>query len=207
MSFAAAFYNFSVDLTHSDREVFTRFRIKTPLHPHEPLQHLYARMIAYLHCYREGQSFSHGFFEPKEPTIWHRDILDETLLWVQVGVPEKRKLEISLKAYPRAEHRIYFYDSAQITEFCHMLRGSKTNWVKEIQFFLLPANLLEELIPLERSSPLWNATIIDNELYLNCDGVELQGAITPIDIWPAYQAYLEAADGNKSPGVSGGEAP
>lgn len=190
MSFAAAFYNFSVDLSHNDRNIFTRFRVKTPLHPHESSEHLFARMIAYAHCYREGQEFSQGLFEPKEPTIWQRDILGDTLLWVQVGSPDKKKIETTLRAHPHAEHRIYFYEQEQITHFCHMLRGSKTNWVKEIQFFLIPSELLEALVPLERSSPLWNITIVDGELYLTCDGTDLHGKMMPVDIWVAYQESL-----------------
>jgi uncharacterized protein YaeQ len=190
MSFAAAFYNFTVDLSHNDRDIFTRFRVKTPLHPNESLEHLYARMIAYVHCYREGQGFSQGLFEPKEPTIWQKDILGDTLLWVQIGTPDKKKLETTLRAHPIAEHRIYFYTSEQIAQFCHMLRGSKTNWVKDIQFYLIPGDLLEALVPLERSSPLWNVTIVDDELYLTCDDHELQSRISPVDIWAAYQKSL-----------------
>ena len=190
MSFAAAFYNFTVDLSHNDRDIFTRFRVKTPLHPHESLEHLFARMIAYVHCYREGQGFSQGLFEPKEPTIWQRDVLGDTLLWVQVGVPDKKKLETTLRAHPHAEHRIYFYEAEQISQFCHMLRGSKTNWVKDIQFHLIPSSILQALIPLERSSPLWSVTIVDDEMYLTCDDTELQGRIATVDIWAAYQESL-----------------
>ena len=191
MSFAAAFYNFTVDLSHNDRDVFTRFRVKTPLHPLEPLEHLFARMIAYVHCYREGQEFSHGLFEPKEPTIWHKDILGNTLIWVQLGAPDKKKIEVTLRAHPEAEHRIYFYEPSQIAQFCHTLRGSKTNWVKDIRFFLIPASILEALVPLERSSPLWNITIVDDELFLNCDGIELRAHIDTVDIWEAYQDSLD----------------
>lgn len=190
MSFAAGFYNFTIELNHTDRDIFTRFRVKTPLHPHESLEHLFARMISYAHCYRDGQSFSHGLFEPKEPTLWHRDILGETLLWVQVGVPDRKKIEVTLRSHPHAEHRIYFYDPAQIMQFCHLLRGSKTNWVKDVQFFLIPPRILEDLIPLAHSSPLWNVTIIDNQLYLTCDGSELQTSIEPVDIWQAFQESL-----------------
>jgi len=190
MSFAAAFYNFTVELSHNDREIFTRFRVKTPLHPHESLEHLFARMIAYVHCYREGQEFSRGLFEPKEPTIWQRDILGDTLLWVQVGSPDKKKIETTLRAHPHAEHRIYFYEPNQIAQFCHMLRGSKTNWVKDIKFFLIPSAVLEAMVPLERSSPIWNVTIVDDELYLTCDGTDLQGKIITVDIWAAYQDSL-----------------
>lgn len=205
MSFAAAFYNFTVDLNHNDREVFTRFRVKTPLHPHEPLQHLYARMLAYVHCFREGQTFSHGFFEPKEPTIWQKDILGETLLWVQLGSPDKRKLELTLRSSPQAEHRIYFYEDSQIMQFCHMLRGSKTNWVRDIQFFQISSQLLEDLLPLERTSPLWSVTIIDNQLYINVDGTELQSSIIPVSIWDKYQESLAELDEAPAPHQTGNE--
>jgi uncharacterized protein YaeQ len=190
MSFAAAFYNFTVELSHNDRDVFTRFRVKTPLHPLEPLEHLYARMIAYVHGYREGQGFSHGLFEPKEPTIWQKDILGDTLLWVQIGVPDKKKIEHTLRTHPKAEHRVYFYEPSQTAQFCHMLRGSKTNWIQDVQFFAIRGDILEALVPLERSSPMWNVTIVDDELYLTCDGVELQTHVETIDIWRAYQESL-----------------
>jgi uncharacterized protein YaeQ len=190
MSFAAAFYSFTIELNHIDRQVFARFRIKTALHPLEHLEHLYARMIAYAHCYRPEQSFSQGLFEPSEPTIWQKDITGEVMLWVQLGVPERRKLEISLRSNPAAEHRIYFYEDTQIAEFCHMLRGSKTNWVKDIQFYRIPPELLEQLLPLEHSSPTWTMTLVDNHLYLVCDGAELEADITPVTIWEEYQGTL-----------------
>ena len=162
MSFAAAFFNFSVDLSNADRGVYARFRVKVPQHPLESLEHLYARVLAYCHCYREGQLFSGGMFEPKDPTIWQKEITGELLLWVQLGCPDRKKIETTLRSAPEAEHRIYFFDDQQVAEFCHMLRGSKTNWVEPIQFFMLPQELLEQLVPLWRSSPQWGVTFIDN---------------------------------------------
>lgn len=190
MSFAAAFYNFSVELSHADRDVYAHFRVKTPRHPNESLEHLFARMLAFCHCYREGQSFSGGLFEPKEPTIWHKDITGELLLWAQLGCPERKMLETALRSAPTAEHRIYFYEEQQIGDFCHMLRGSRSNWVEKIQFFMISPSLLEQLVPLERSSPSWNATFVDNRLYLNADGAELEGEILPVEIWEAFQESL-----------------
>jgi uncharacterized protein YaeQ len=191
MSFAAAFYNFTVELNHIDRQVFARFRVKTALHPLESLEHLYARMIAYIHCYRPEQGFSQGLFEPREPTIWKKDVTGEVLLWVQVGIPDRKKLEVSLRATPSAEHLIYFYKRSQIPQLCHMLRGSKTNWVKEIVFSTISEELIERLIPLQHSSPTWQATFVDNSLYLVADGTELSGEISPVDIWQEYQSSLD----------------
>jgi len=190
MSFAAAFYNFSITLNNAEQGVFCRFRIKVPLHPLESLEHLSARMLAFTHCYREGQAFSSVLFEPKEPTIWHKDVTGDVLLWAQVGCPDRKKLEHSLRSAPLAEHRIYFFHPEQVPEFCHMLRGSKTNWVQDIQFFMLPEKIIAELVPLSRSSPEWLVTYIDDRLYLTCDGAEFEAELRSIDIWSCYQDYL-----------------
>jgi uncharacterized protein YaeQ len=198
MSFVAAFYNFTVELNNADRDIYTRFRVKTARHPYESLEHLYARMIAYCHSFREGQSFTQGMFEPKEPAIWLKDVIGETLLWIEVGPVDKRKLEITLRSSPQAEHRIYFYSSEHVHSFCHMLKGSKTNWVKDISFFLIPPEFLEQLIPLEHSSPLWTMTCVENRIYLSCDGVDSECDLAPINIWDAYQDYLRSAQVSSS---------
>jgi uncharacterized protein YaeQ len=194
MTFVAAFYTFTIELNHSDRDVYTSFRIKVPRHELEPHEHLYARLIAYTHAYRSGIQFTEDILEPKDPTIVQRDEIGGMRLWVQVGAPEKRKLELSLKQHPHAEHRIYFYEPEDIQLFCHHLRGSKTNWVEKVLFYQLDPQLIASLIEHESSSPLWNLSFIDDRIYLSVDGVELESEIAPVDIWSAFQESLTAGD-------------
>jgi uncharacterized protein YaeQ len=191
MTFVAAFYNFTIELNHSDRNVFTTFRIKTPRHELETRQHLYARLLAYLHSYRDGIEFTRGISEPKDPTIWVKDEIGEITLWIQIGVPDKRKLELSLKQHSQAEHRVYFYQTEDLERFCHHLRGSKTNWVKDIQFYQLDPAFLEQLSSLETTSPTWSLSFIDNRIYLPIGHIDLESEIVPIDIWDAFQQSLE----------------
>ncbi len=190
MTFVAAFYNFTIELNHSDRDVFTTFRLKIPRHELESPEHLYARLIAYLHAYRDGIEFSRGVSEPKDPTIWVKDGIGEIQLWVQIGVPEKRKLELSLKQHSNAEHMVYFYQPEDIERFCHHLRGSKTNWIKDIEFYSIAPAFLEQLAATETSSPLWSISFIDNRVYLTIGNDDLESEITPIDIWDAFQHSL-----------------
>jgi len=194
MTFVAAFYSFTIELNHSDRDIFTSFRLKTPRHELESCEHFYARLLAYCHAYRPGIQLTQGLSDPKEPTIEQRDEVGTIHLWAQVGAPEKRKLELSLKQNPDAEHRIYFYQSDDVSRFCHYLRGSKTNWVEIVQFYHLDPALLTRLIDIESSSPHWNLSFIDDRIYLTVDGTELESEVTPIDIWEAFQASLITTD-------------
>jgi uncharacterized protein YaeQ len=194
MTFVAAFYNFSIDLNQSDKGLFTSFRLKIPRHELESLEHMYARLIAYLHFYQPGQEFTRGVSDSKEPTIWRKDEIGEVFGWAQVGHIERRKLELSLKQHPHAVHAVYFFDELQVLTFCHQLRGSKTNWVKDVQFYQIPSQLLAELAPYETTSPQWTVTIVDARLYLTVDGHDIEADIASIDIWEAYQRSLLAND-------------
>jgi len=191
MSFVEAFYSFTIELTAPERNTYEKIRLKIPRHPHESLQFLYSRVIAFLHAYRAGQECSRGLFEPKEPTIWHKDVTGDLLSWIEVGCPDETKLQRAIRRRPTPELRVYFYEDQQSGEFCHQLRGSTTNWVEPVQFYTIDPKLLEALIPLERSSTRWSANFVDTMLYLTVDGHDLISEIAHVDIWERFQSSLE----------------
>jgi uncharacterized protein YaeQ len=190
MSFVEAFYSFTVELAVPDRNLYTKVRLKVPRHPHESLHFLYARVIAFLHAYREGLALGKGLFEPKDPTLSHTDITGVLLFWGEVGCPAEEKIDRVVRRRPPPEIRVYFYAPEQSLEFCRYLRGSTTNWVAPIAFFEIDPHLLEALIPLERSSSRWSANFVDTSLYLTIDEHDLAGEVRPLDIWELYQQSL-----------------
>ena len=192
MTFIAGFYSFSIELNNADRDAFEKFRLKLPRHELESPLHFYARLIAYLHSYTAELSFAPESSDPKLPTMWRRDAIGNILCWIQVGSPEKRKLELSLKQHPQAEHRVYFFVPDDIARFCHHLRGSKTNWIQDIQFYAIDPALLEELQTHESSSSEWSVSCIDDRIYLTVNGYALESSIAPVDIWDEFQESLRA---------------
>ncbi len=180
----------------AERGLYTSCRLKVPRHELESVEHLCARMIAFLHCYREGQTFTQEVSDPKKPTIVLTNAIGELLLWAHVGEIERRKLELSLKQNPRATHAVYFFGDEQIYSFCHALRGSKSNWVEHVRFFLIDRNFLTDVASLERTSPSWVASFIDDQLYLTIDGSDFVSQLLPIDIWDEYQKHLALQRGS-----------
>lgn len=200
MTFVAAFYTFTIELNHSDRNIFTNFRVKVPRHELESREHFYARMIAYLHAYKTGIEFTQKVSDPKQPTIVLTDEIGSVMQWIDVGAPEKRKLELSLKQNPSAEHRIYFYTADDVSQFCHHLRGSKTNWIETVSFYTIEAALIEQLITSETTSPHWIVSFIDDHLYISANDIELESDLHQIDIWQEFQSSL-TEDGTSTSSV------
>jgi uncharacterized protein YaeQ len=194
MSFVAAFYNFTIELSHVDEGIFTRFRVKTALHPHEPLEHLYARVLAYAHAFKPDQVFSQGFFDLKEPTIWEKDILGEVLSWVYVGVPESKVLEAALRTCPLASFRIYFHQDDQVDRLCSLMKSSRSAWLSRIVFYRFQESFLQNLVPFDSSSPVWTLTFVDDGVYLACGEQEFESSVTLLDMSREFQRWLQSQD-------------
>ncbi|MCB0337908.1 MAG: YaeQ family protein, partial [Bdellovibrionales bacterium] len=134
--------------------------------------------------------FSQGLFEPKEPCIWAKDVTEKTTLWAEIGVPPKKKLMHALKQLTEASIRVYFLSEDEIIEFCHHMRGAKTNWVERAEFFLLDQNLIDELAEQLSLRSYWSLSICDHILYLAANESNFQSPVTLVNIWEWYQESL-----------------
>ena len=191
MTLVAAFYNFTIELNHVDRGIFTTFRVKVPHHELESIEHFFATVVAYCHSYTPELSFSHTA-SSDTPALSSHDAVGELQTWIAVGPPEKRPLELSLKQNPQAVHTVYFYQEEDLPRFCHYLRGSTSNWIKNVTFYHIEDSLLTQVAEIEDISPTWNISFIDGTIYLTVKSLELESTIEAVDIWDAFQDSLKA---------------
>ena len=181
MTFVDAFYSFALEISDADRSIYTSLRVKTPKHPNESLEHLAARIFAYLHSYQEGLSFSRGLFEVNEPTIWKKDCLDDILLWIQVGHLPFKKLVRALKQCGQASFRSYFYEEQQAESFIKDVKGRKINWAEKSEFYMIDFDFLTEAASLLSSSNRLETLIADNHLYITLNDIELNTYIIALN--------------------------
>jgi uncharacterized protein YaeQ len=197
MSFVEAFYSFSIDISNADSGVSAHVRVKIPRHPFESLEFLYARVLAFVHAYESDLRFSQGLYEPEEPTLWKRDSLGNVLTWIEVGALESRKLKQALRLAERERREIvckaYLFSDEHLQHFCRELRGAKENWIEPVQFFRIRQESLDAIAASERSSARWTVTVVDSSMYLNCDGIEVETTIEPIDMWDEFQRSINNA--------------
>ncbi len=190
MTFVEAFYSFNIELSHTNRELYESLRFKTPKHPYESFEHLIARILAYLHSYEQGTVFSRGYFERSEPTIWRHDAIGIVLNWAEVGELDERKLKKSLRQNDQARHAVYFYTQEQALAFCHHLRGSKSNWIDSVDFYMLDFAFLETIAAQLESSNKWSVMLIDDNLYISMHGQDFESRISELDVWQMFQESI-----------------
>jgi hypothetical protein len=62
-----------------------------------------------------------------------------------------------------------------------------------VQFFRIRQESLDAIAASERSSARWTVTVVDSSMYLNCDGIEVETTIEPIDMWDEFQRSINNA--------------
>ena len=118
MSFLDGIYTITVNLTNSDRCQYEQLRLKVAKHPFETLSYMLTRILAYMHSYEEGLEFTQGLFDPKQPAIWKKNILNEPSTWIEVGLPDRKRL-YHASCNENCRCKVYFCDQTEIAQFCH----------------------------------------------------------------------------------------
>lgn len=190
MSFIEGFYSFNIEISNASNDFHGKTRIKVGRHLEEPLHHFYARIVAYMHSYVEGLELNCNHVHEEEPALYIRDALSQYKFWGEVGDPDQKKFMAGTRNHKGGVFRHYFYTPQQLSRFCSVLRGTKSNWIQPIHFYMLPAEILETLAQEERSQVRWSVTLVDNNAYLSTGTSDLAFTIEEVDVWREYQLSI-----------------
>ena len=89
----ATIYRFTIDLTDLDRNVYEKLSVHVALHPSETLERMAMRVLAYCLNYDEQLSFTKGLSSDSEPDLWHKSYSDEIELWLELGLPDAKRIK------------------------------------------------------------------------------------------------------------------
>lgn len=195
MTFVEAFYNFSVTLNDSARNLYTEFRLRVAKHPDEEELDLFVKLLAYCHSYESDLKFSRGLFEPKEPSMWMHDSIGNVLSWIEVGCPDFDKVRRALHSSDLRESKfkVYLATIFEIEKFCGYLKGSKSNWIQPIEFFYFDSSLLEPLLGYNKLKQTLTVNILDDVIFLNREDIDVPVVVEHIDMWEKYQTSISNA--------------
>jgi len=109
-------YRFKIDLSDADRNVYQTLEFRAARHPSETETLFAARVVAYCLNAQEGLEIMPGIASPDEPALRLLAPMGSVALWVDVGMPDARRLHKASKL--GAEVRVYLHK-----EPFHYLKG------------------------------------------------------------------------------------
>jgi len=173
VALTATIYNFTIDLSDSDRGLYDSFTLQVAQHPSESPEYLVARMLAYCLEYAEGIAFSSGISDPDEPTLAVRDLTGAIRTWIEIGSPAATRLHKASKA----AGRVAVYTHKDPAQLLRQLEGERIHKADAVEIFSFDRSLITALAGrLERRMAI-TVSIADGHLLVALNDGTFEGAI------------------------------
>lgn len=173
MALSATVYNFAVELSDVDRNVYETLALRVACHPSEAPEHLVARVLARCLEHAEGIAFSRGLAEPDEPALHVRDLTGALRAWIDVGLPDPARLHRASKAAPRVA--VYVHKEPRV--WLRTLAEARIHRAEALELHALDRDLVAALAERLDRRTTWGVAVTDGHLYVTVDGTTLDGAV------------------------------
>lgn len=116
MALKATIYKAAVNIADMDRHFFHDANLTLAQHPSETEQRMMLRLLAWICHADERLIFTRGLSADEEPEIWLKNDHNGLELWVELGLPDERRLKKACS------------QSAQVVLYAYGERAARVWW-------------------------------------------------------------------------------
>lgn len=166
MALKATIYKATVSISDMDRSYYDELNLTIAQHPSESDKRMMVRLFAYIVNACEGLEFTKGLSEDSEPEIWHVSYSDEIELWIDLGLPDEKRIKQA--GHKSKKVKIYSYgDNATMMWLKQTAPGIKK--YDNVEHLHISDEHVEQLTGLIQRTMQLQATIQDDQLWLSND--------------------------------------
>lgn len=165
MALRATIYKAELNVADNDRSYYGSHAVTVARHPSETDERLMVRLVAYA-LYVNGDemlTFTRGLSETDEPALWRQDLTGAIGQWIEVGLPDERRL---LKACGRADEVIVFAYGRSADIWWAGVR-SKVTRARNLKVYVLATNATMALASLVERSMVLNFNVQDETVWVS----------------------------------------
>lgn len=100
MALKATIFKADVQISDMDRHYYEHHSLTLARHPSETDERMMTRLLAFILFADPQLSFTRGISTIDEPDLWQKSLSDEIEVWIELGLPDAKRLG---KASGRAE--------------------------------------------------------------------------------------------------------
>ena len=168
MAIKATIYKATLQIADMDRNVYGEHALTIPLQPSETEERLMVRLLAFalnvpaddLHGTLQ---LARGMADADEPDLWHKDLSDQVLHWIEVGQPDERRL---VKASGRAR-RVSLYCYSHSAAIWYAGIANKITRLRNLDVWQLPHTQSQALAAMAQRSMQLQVSIQDGHVYVS----------------------------------------
>ena len=164
MAQKATIYKAHFNVADLDRHVYIDKSHTLACHPSETVQRLMLRLVAWGLNADEELQFTKGLCETDEPDLWTRNLSDEIELWIDLGLPEEKRIR---KASHRAKKVIIFAYGDNAAPVWWQQNKNKISQFKNVSVVFINDATLAELEAMSERSMQLQLTIEGEQGWLS----------------------------------------
>lgn len=172
MALNATIWNFDINLSDIDRNIYETLSLRVAQQPSETIDYMLTRLLAYCMEWQEGIEFgqSVGSTNGEEAAVYARDYSGILKLWIEVGMPDAEKLHRASKAAERTA--VYTHRDPDMLR--RNLAGKTIYRAEDIPIVAFDRAFLAQLAAkLDRRNKL-DISITEGQIYLTLEGETLE---------------------------------
>jgi len=176
MALKSTIYKADCQIADMDRGYYAPHNLTIALHPSETEERMMVRLVAFVLNAHEHLQFSKGLSSEDEPDIWQKSLTDDIELWIDVGMPDEKRIR---KASNRAEQALVYTYGGRNNVWWNQIENKLTRF-NNIKIINLPKTDTDQLAPLIKRSMQLQISLQDGQIWLSDE--QHTAHITP-EIW------------------------
>lgn len=164
MALKATILKAQLSVSDMDNHVYQDCALTIAQHPSETEQRVMVRILAYALNLREHLEFTKGLCDDDEPEIWAKNYSDEIELWIDLGLPDEKRVK---KACNRAKQVVLYTYGENTQEIWWQKNQSKLNSFDNLNVYSLPFDATSALAAMASRSMTLTVTVQDGEIWMS----------------------------------------
>jgi uncharacterized protein YaeQ len=165
MALTATIFKAHLQISDLNRPYYGDHQLTLARHPSETEERMMVRLLAFALHADENLNFTKGLCVDEEPDLWLKSLTGEIELWIDVGLPDERRVR---KACNRAAQVcLYLYGGRAAGQWWQR-NADKLQRFSNLRVIELPEEQSKGLASLVQRSMALQCTIQDGEIWLSC---------------------------------------
>jgi uncharacterized protein YaeQ len=141
MALKATIFKAGLQISDIDRNYYGEHALTLARHPSETDERMMMRVLAFALNAHEQLAFGKGLSEADEPDLWQKDLMGGVEHWIDVGLPDEKRL---IRASGRAR-RVSVYAYGHRVDAWWKASAERLRRAKNLAVWRVPASVSESI--------------------------------------------------------------